>query len=80
MNESSHRDNAQARGKGSVGKDLPMNSSSNHAEDMGKSMPDTGMGALETGYTEGGSIAGSTKSHPAMSGPGSNNKNHKSSV
>lgn len=58
-------ENAKARSKGDIGgPDLPMNSSANHCGGMEKSMPDTDKGALETGYSAGGSIAGATKSSP----------------
>lgn len=70
------------RGKGDIGGgDLPMNNSANTDEDaLAKSMPQTKMSDLSTGFCDHGSITGDTKSHAAMMKPGMQNKGSKAKV
>lgn len=66
-------ENAHARGKGDIGGSI--GEGSGYTEDnMSNSMPETGRGALKTGFTSQGSIAGDTKSNPSGMTPGHNNK------
>lgn len=67
-------ENAKARGNGDVGGSIGMNNGWKTQENMSKSMPETGKGALSTGFTSMGSIASDTKSNPADMCPGENNK------
>jgi hypothetical protein len=67
-------ENAKARGMGEISAGgIGMNESHKHAEYMDKSMPETPMGTLDTGFSKMGGISSETKSDPAEMCPGQNN-------